>query len=145
MNNCEKYRNLLVGLLDRELNPQETTEVNEHLMRCAQCRMEYEQLRETSGKLESVTFAEPQDEILRQLWRSPFNRLSRIGGLLMVIGGYVALVAFALFEMFTGGDEGIWFKVSIAAILIGFIILLIQVIRERLKTYAKDPYREIER
>ncbi len=145
MKNCEKYRNLLVGLLDQELSAQEATEANEHLTFCAQCRQEYDQLCETSGKLEAVAFAEPQDEILRRLWRSPFSRLSRIGGLLLVIGGYVALLCFALFEFFSSGEEGIWFKVSMAAIVIGFVVLLIHVIRERQATYSKDPYREIER
>ena len=145
MKDCEKYRTMLVGLLDRELSPQESIEVNEHLARCAECRMEYEQLRETSGKLEALTFSEPQDEMLRRLWRSPFSRLSRIGGLALVIGGYAALIGFGLFQFFTSDTEKTWNKVSIAAIGIGFLILLIHVIRERLKTYRNDPYREIER
>lgn len=145
MNDCDKYQTMLVGLLDRELNPQEAIEVNGHLARCVACREEYEQLRETSGKLETLAFSEPQDEMLRRLWRSPFSRLSRIGGLVLVIGGYAALIGFALFKLFTSDTEEIWSKVPIAAIGIGFVILLIHVIRERLKTYKKDPYREIER
>lgn len=145
MNDCEKYRTMLVGLLDGELSPQEAAEVNEHLARCAGCRREYDQLRETSGKLEALTFSEPDDEMLRRLWRSPFSRLSRIGGLVLVIGGYAALIAFALFQFFTSDTEETWNKLSITAIGIGFLILLIHVIRERLKTYKNDPYREIER
>ena len=50
MNNCERYRHLLVGLLDRELDPKESAEVNEHLMRCPECREEYEKLREYRRK-----------------------------------------------------------------------------------------------
>lgn len=145
MNDCEKYRTMLVGLLDGELSPQEAVEVNEHMARCLACRREYDQLRETSGKLEALAFSEPDDEMLRRLWHSPFSRLSRIGGLVLVIGGYAALIAFALFQFFTSDTEKIWNKVSIAAIGIGFLILLIHVIRERLKTYKNDPYREIER
>lgn len=145
MNNCEKFRPMLVGLLDRELDPQESAEVNEHLMRCSACREEYERLRETSGKLESVAFEEPSDEVLRRLWRNPFSRISRIGGILLVIAGYAALIGFALFEFFTSGEEGFWIRVPVAAIAIGFLILLLLVLLERVKTYGKDPYREIER
>ena len=145
MNNCEKYRHLLVGLLDGELDPQETMEVNDHLMRCSQCRDEFEQLRETTGKLESVTFETPSDETLRRLWKNPFSRLSRIGGLLLVIMGYAALIGYALFVYFTSGKEVIWNKLSVAAIVIGFIILFVHVVVERVKTYGKDPYKEIEK
>ncbi|MBN2242348.1 MAG: zf-HC2 domain-containing protein [Acidobacteria bacterium] len=145
MNNCEKYRGLLVGLLDRELNPQETVEINEHLVRCAGCREEYERLRDTSGKLEAVSFEEPSDEILRRLWRNPFSRLARIGGIFLIVAGYAALICYALFQFFTSGKENFWGKVPIAAIGIGFLILLLLVILERVKSYGKDPYREIKR
>jgi hypothetical protein len=145
MSNCEKYRPLLVGLLDRELDPQESAEVNEHLIRCSECREEYEKLRETSGKLESVAFEEPSDEVLRRMWRNPFNRLGRIGGISLIVAGYAALICYALFEFFTSGKENFWARVPVAAIVIGFLILLLLVMLERLKTYRKDPYREIER
>jgi hypothetical protein len=145
MNNCENFRYLLVGLLDGELNPQETAEVHEHLRRCSKCREEYGTLRETSEKLEAVNFEEPSDEILHRLWRNPFSRLSRIGGLLLVLLGYLTLIGYAVFKFFTSGNEEIWDKLPIAAILIGFIILFVLVILERVKTYKKDPYRGIER
>ena len=145
MENCEKYRHLLVGLLDKELNPQESAEVNEHLLRCSTCREELERLGETSSKLETIAFEEPSDEVLRRLWRNPFSRISRIGGLLLVLGGYAALIGFALFEFFTSGEEDLWVRVPVAAIIIGLLILLLLVILERVKTYGKDPYREIER
>jgi hypothetical protein len=145
MNNCEKYRPLLVGLLDRELDPQESAEVNEHLIRCSECREEYEKLRETSGKLEAVVLEEPSNEVLCRMWRSPFNRLGRIGGIFLIVAGYAALICYALFEFFTSGKENFWARVPVAAIVIGFLILLLLVILERVKTYRKDPYREIER
>jgi anti-sigma factor RsiW len=145
MNNCERYRHLLVGLLDRELDPKESAEVNEHLMRCPECREEYEKLRETSGKLESIAFEEPSDEVLRRLWRNPFSRLGRISGIILIVAGYAALICYALFEFFTNGKENFWVRVPVAAIVVGFLILLLLVILERVKTYRKDPYREIER
>ena len=145
MNNCQHYRHLLVGLLDRELNPQETVEVNEHLIRCSECREELARLRETSGKLEAIAFNEPSDEELRRLWRNPFSRISRTSGIFLIVIGYASLIGYSLFVFFTQGKEVIWIKLPVAAILIGFIILFVLVILERVKTYRKDPYREIER
>lgn len=145
MNNCEKFRPLLVGLLDGELTAREKTEVNDHMIRCAGCREEYERLRETSGKLEALSCDEPTDEVLRRLWRNPFSRLSRVGGILMVVLGYAGLIGFGLFKFFTGKEGEFWAKVPMAAIIIGILILLVLVVLERVKIYGKDPYREIER
>ena len=46
----ERYRPLLMGLLDGELSPQEVREVNEALMRNADLRNEYEKMREGVGQ-----------------------------------------------------------------------------------------------
>ena len=36
-------------------------------------------------------------------------------------------------------------KMGLAAVALGFLILLLQLIRERVKTYKTDPYKEIQR
>lgn len=145
MNDCESYKGLLVGLLDGELTPEEIFRVNEHLTRCDACRKAYEQLRETSGKLASVSFKEPTDVALERVWKSPYSRFARNASLGMVLGGYALLIAYALYEFFTNGKEALPEKVAIGAIVLGFVILLGQLILERIKSYKTDPYKEIER
>ena len=145
MNNCEPFKGLLVGMLDGELTPDEARQLNEHLSRCAGCRTEYEQLRETTGKLMAISFQEPDDLALEQIWRSPFSRLTRNAALLMIIGGYAALMSYAFFELLRHGREELLPKVSLAAIVLGFSMLLLQLIRERVRTYKTDPYKEIKR
>lgn len=145
MNNCESLKGLLVGLLDGELTPDEARQVNEHLTRCAACRKEFEELRETTGKLAGISFQEPTDVVLAQVWGSPFSRLARNTSLVMIIGGYAALIGYGLFEFLTSGREALPVKTGLAAIVLGFLILLVQLIRERVRTYKNDPYKEIER
>ena len=145
MKDCHDYKGLLVGLLDHELTPDETREVNEHLIRCAGCRAEHERLRETTGRLAALSYQEPSDAVLAGVWKSPYSRLARNASLALIIGGYVFLVGYALFEFFTRGPEALPVKAGLAAIAIGFLILLAQLIRERVKTYQTDPYKEIER
>jgi anti-sigma factor RsiW len=145
MNNCEPHKPLLAGLLDNELTPDETRAINEHLTRCATCRRDYEQLRETSGKLAAITFDEPDDAIVAQVWRSPFSRATHIAAWLLIGGGYLVLAAIALHEFLTTGGEELAPRTALAAIVLGFLILLVQVVRQRCKTYQTDPYREIER
>ncbi|MBT3375677.1 MAG: zf-HC2 domain-containing protein [Lentisphaerae bacterium] len=145
MQDCEKCRQLLMGLMDDELTSEESTVVNDHLIRCAACREEYEGLRVSCGKLERVSFVEPTDEVLRELWRSPYSSLARSAGLVLVLGGYAGLIGYGLYEFLTAGREALFVKVAVAAIPLGFGILLVSVIRERLRTYKVDPYKEVQR
>ena len=145
MNECLKYKKLLMGLIDNELTSEEITEVQQHLTRCADCRKEYEQLKDTGAKIKKVSFEEPQDKILQSLWRSPFSRFARMSGLFLVIGGWLALIIYAIIEILKQGEEPVFTKVAIAAVFIGFFVLLATVIRDRLKTYKTDPYKEVER
>jgi anti-sigma factor RsiW len=143
MSNCESFKGLLVGLLDGELNPDEAHQVNEHLTRCAACRTEYEQLRETTGKLAAISFQEPDDAVLAQVWKSPYSRLARNGSLIMIIGGYALLIGYGLFEFLVSGKEELPAKMGIGAVALGFLVLLVQLIRERVKTYKTDNHLEV--
>lgn len=145
MNHCESFKGLLVGLLDAELTPDETRQINDHLTRCAACRAEYERLRETTGKLAAIPRPEPDDRVLAQVWKSPFSRLTRNASLVMILGGYAVLIGYGLFEFLSDGKEGLPAKTALAAIVLGFLILLLQLIRERVRTYKTDPYKEIQR
>ena len=145
MNDCESIKGLMVGLLDGELTPEEARQVNEHLTRCAACRREYEELRETTGKLSAISFQEPEDAVLARVWRSPYSRLARNASLVMIIGGCAGLIGYGVFEFLNSGKEALPVKVGLAAVALGFLILLVQLIRERVKTCKIDPYKEIER
>ncbi len=145
MINCEPFKGLLVGLLDGELTADEARQINEHITRCAACRAEYEQLRETTGKLAAISFHEPDNMVLAQMWKSPFSRLARNTSLVLIIGGYAGLVGYGLFELLTSGTKELPAKLGLAAIVLGFLILLVQLIRERVRTFQTDPYKDIER
>lgn len=145
MKNCDDYKGLLVGWLDGELTAEEIRLLNEHLIRCAACRADHERLRETTGKLEAGSFQEPTDAMLAQVWKSPYSRFARNASLFMIVGGYGLLLGYAGFEFFRSGRDVLPIKAAVAAIALGFLILLAQLIRERVKTHRIDPYKEIER
>ena len=145
MKGCEKYKGLIMGLIDQELTPEETSELNDHLVKCADCRVEYEQLRDTGSKIETISFEEPQDAVLKKLWKSPYSRLAKVSGLAMVIIGWLVLVVYGVIEMLKDNSEPFFPKVAVVAVFLGFFILLIYVIRGRMKTYKMDPYKEVKR
>lgn len=140
----ETYRPLLMGLLDDELSTDELLRVNEALRRSATLREEYEQLCADAGKLETLACLETPEAISRKLWKSPYHRFVRNSGVWTILGGYCALILYAIYETFA--EDG--FNVpglALAAIVFGSFVLLISFVRERLETLKTDPYKEIER
>jgi anti-sigma factor RsiW len=145
MANCEQYKGLLAGLLDGELTAEEAAELNNHLIRCASCRADYEQLRLTEKNLEAISFVEVTDEAARAFWRLPYSRLLRNASLALIIGGYASLIFYGVIRSLIEGTQGLFQNLAVTAIVIGFVVLLGLVIVERISTYRSDPYKEIER
>ena len=145
MSACEKYINLLMGLMDNELTPDEVNEIKNHLIKCKRCRDEYEDLRKTTNKINFVSFEEPQDAILKKIWKSPYSRLSRVSGFFLVLVGWLSLIVYSLFELLRNGEGPAFPRIAMAAIIFGFLVLLVTVIRERMQTYKSDPYKEVQR
>lgn len=111
------FKGLLVSLLDGELTPDETRQINDHITRCAACRAHYEQLRETTGKLDAISFREPSDAVVAQVWKRPFSRLARNTSLVLIIGGYVGLMGYGLFQLLTSGSRDLPAIMGLAAIV----------------------------
>lgn len=141
----EHYSELLSGLIDGELSPEEANTVNKHLSRCTTCRAEYESLLEDTSKLDTLSFREPQDEALDGLWRLPFSGFARYAGLLLVIGGYLLFIGFGFIEFLTNEEEDFVARFGVMGIVIGLLILFGIAVIERVISYKTDPYKEIER
>jgi len=144
MSNCEKYKTLLMGLLDGELTAEETQDVNQHLTRCQGCRDEYEALESTGKQIGKVTFVEPTEEELNRLWKAPYSRWTKNSGLFLVLIGWITLVIYAVVEALRDSQEPLFSRLAVAAVIIGFVVLLFNVIRERMVTYKIDPYKEVK-
>ncbi len=145
MNKCEKYQPLIVGLLDNELTSEEIQKLNTHLNRCEYCRKEFDEMKEMSAKLTLPSFKEPEDKILEQLWKSPYTRFTHNTGIFMILGGYLCFVGYGFYTFIVNKKEPVLPKIAIAALIIGFLILVFSIIRERMKTYKKDIYKEVKR
>ena len=145
MPDCKEYRVLMMGLMDNELTPEETADINKHLIRCESCRKEFDELSRSYSKLGSVSFSGPSDDELDRIWKSPFSSFTRNAGLFIVFAGWITLVIYSLVEFFRSDTEPGLPKIASAGIIIGFIILLYAVLSDRLRAFKTDPYKEVER
>ena len=145
MPDCTEYKVLMMGLMDNELTPEETADVNQHLIRCETCRKEFDELSRSYSKLEAVSFSGPSDDELDRIWKSPFSRFTRNAGIFIVFAGWITLIIYSLVEFFRSDTEQLLPKVASAGIIIGFIILLYAVLSDRLRAFKTDPYKEVKR
>jgi hypothetical protein len=145
MADCKHYQRLISGFIDKELTEEELTDLNGHLTRCRACRREVEIMKKSASVLEQLSFAEPGDKILNNLWRNPFTKTLRLSAFLALIGGWLTLAVYAFFQFLRDPVEPAIPKVAIAAMVTGAIFLFLYVAFERILTYKDDPYKEVQR
>jgi len=143
--NCSEYRALMMGLMDNELTEEESVKLNNHMIRCLSCREEYQQLKITSSKLDSIKLKGPDKDILARSWKSPYSKFSKNFGILLIIGGWLITMIYGAYEFIIQKETEAIPKYAFVIILIGIIILFITVLRDRLRSYKTDPYKEVDK
>ncbi len=146
----DRYKRLLMALLDGELAPGERAELDRHLEECAECRRELAEFRQLKEVTDMVRFREPEDVVWDGYWRGIYNRMERGIGWILVSVGAVLLLAFGAFRLveslLTDPTVSLLVKVGVSAVLLGVIVLLVSLVRERLFGLKHDRYsREVKR
>lgn len=146
---ADRARNLMMAALDGELSAEERAELDRMLAADEQLRAEWTKLRKVKEVTNTMGYREPPEEVWSGYWTSVYNRMERgLGWILASVGG-VILIAFGLWHAVHEilADSGLpgYIKIALFALLLGVVILLFSVLREKLFTRSKDPYREIQR
>ena len=141
----EEIQGLLMGLMDGELTAEEANEVSDLLRKNQAWRDEYESLLKAHEHLKGLSFEEPTDEVLRNLWKSPYSHYAHNAALFMIIGGVLFLMGFGLW-LIVSAQGAVWqVKVPVVAIAVGAATILFLKLRERIAAYKVDPYKEVQR
>lgn len=150
--NCQNWKPLLSGYVDRELTPEETERLTDHLSHCLECRSDLQELRDIEGvtaAMKDETTAPVNDVFWDRYWMSVYNRLERGIGWILLSAGASVLVAFAGWHLVTGfllDPSAPWIvRLGVGLGLAGLSVLGVSLIRERVRTYRHDPYKEVKR
>lgn len=146
---CESYKFLIMKSLDDEITSEEKRQLEIHLSECAACRQEYQELTELKGVTHEVKKRMLPEMAWEEYWQHLYNRLERgVGWILISIGaiilfgiGVYQFVAEILRSTQISGLE----KFGILALSLGFVVLFISVLREKLMARRHDNYKEIQR
>ena len=146
---CPDYKGLMMGYLDNELNEQEKKMFTEHLDQCPDCKKELAEFTELKQLADGVALTEPTDELWQQYWKNIYNRFERtLGWILMSVAAVILLIygGFRLIEEIVQDPTvDVVLKIGLVALIAGFAILFVSVLRERLYLRKKDPYKDIRR
>ena len=146
--NCEQAKILLSGLVDAELNPEEKKIISDHIGSCPDCRREYARLKKMKEVTDDMKYFDLPDKLWAGYWREIYNRVERGIGWIFLSIGAIILMAFAAWQIlnkfFLDPAEPLYLKLGVGLLLLGLIILLISIIRERLFSRKHDRYDEVE-
>lgn len=142
-------RRLMMRALDDELSPEQRAELDRALAHDESLRGEWEKLRTVKEVTDTMSYREPPEEVWDDYWVSVFNRFERGVGWILVTLGATVLVGYALWHQVQAllADSGMpgYLKVAVFAVLIGGVILLLSVAREKFFTRRHDPYKGVQR
>ena len=146
---CPDYKGLMMGYLDNELDEQQKKMFTEHLDQCPECQKELAEFKDLKQLADEVALTEPTDELWQQYWKNIYNRFERTLGWIFLSIAAIYLLLYGCFmlieEIIQDPTVADILKDGLVAIIIGFAILFVSVLRERLCLRKKDRYKDIRR
>jgi len=146
---CEKFKILMMKQIDGEITAGEKTELERHLQKCSECQDEFENLtslREVTREMKKQLLPEMAWE---EYWRHLYNRIERGVGWILISIGAIILFGIAIYHFVVDILESTQIngleKAGILTLAIGFVVLFVSVLREKLMVRRHDKYREIQR
>lgn len=141
--NPEELKLKVQALVDNELDEAEIPAVMNEIEGSYEMRREYVELLRLRRRLTASTVLEPPEEWFEAAARRPGRRIFGWTGNFLFIGSYVVLLGFALFTLFRGQDTSTWVKIGVAGVAVGFVVLLLRAIVDRIRESRTDRYKEV--
>jgi len=139
----------IMAFIDKELSTKEMLEIKKLIDREKLYRDKYNELMKLKEVTSDMKFKKLPDMYWDEYWHHIYNRIERGISWILISIGAIIVIFFALWgfvnELITDQQLNPILKIGILILLLGAIILLISVIREKLMVRRLDKYREVER
>jgi hypothetical protein len=148
-NDQDTFQVLLMKAVDNELSAEEKVMFEQYISQHPDYRDEWIKYKRLKEVTRSMKFKSPTPEVWDSYWIGVYNRLERgIAWTLFSIGA-VILITYGAFKFVEAliADPGLALIVKIGMVLVigGLVLLLVSVLREKLFTHKRDPYKEVRR
>lgn len=142
---CDRFRELMMARVDGEISPDDLRELEAHLAECEDCRRELDEMEKIAELVGQIELPRPSEEDMMNYWPSIYARIERGAGWGLLIAGVVIWVGYGVFAFLTSPGIEALTKLLVALPVIGVVMLLVSVIRERYHVSKTERYKEIER
>jgi len=145
----EEARMLMMAALDGEISPQERQRLDGMLAEDDRLREEWRRMTEVKEATGSMGYSPPPEEVWDRYWTSVYNRIERGIGWVLVSLGAIVLIGYGIWQWLERmlADTGMPFflKAAVFAVLIGLLILIVSVLREKISMGTRERYKEVQR
>ena len=139
---------MLMGGLDGELQAAEARRVEDHLAVCPACRAEMAAFRDLGEAADQLGREEVQVNT-EAAWEQIYDRLARGLGWLLLWVGLLLMAGYGLWalgsEFMLDGDVPLAVRGGLGAFVLGCLLLLVNILRERLHRNRNERYSEVDR
>lgn len=144
-----KFEELLQKFIGGDISENEGERFREHLVSCRHCQQEMNQYDALEDMMKKMKLKDPEDTMWEGYWSSIYNRLERGFGWIIFSVGAIMLLFYGLFklveQLIADPTVAIIVKAGILALLLGFAVLVVSILRQQLFAYRKERYREVQK
>jgi len=146
---CDEFAIKIMALVDGELSDDESRSVLDHIAVCDKCAGEYASLKKLKGVTGEMKMKKLPEFYWDEYWSHVYNRLERGLSWILISVGVIIILGFVVWEVLgqlvADPVMNPLLKGAIYVVVLGVVILLISIIREKLMVRKVDKYREVER
>lgn len=145
---CADARVLLMGFIDGELSAEEARELEDHLAVCPACRGELTTYQRLGHAADRLAKEEPfvNTEVA---WERIYDRIVRGVGWLLLWVGITVMAGWGLWvfgaEFLLDSEVPLVMRFGVGTFALGAMLLLINILRERLYRRKNERYDEVVR
>ena len=144
---CDLYKYLIIQYIDNEISDEDEIKLKTHLLSCSHCKREYEEFQNVRGVSKEMKNKILPDMAWDEYWRHVYNRLERGFSWILISIGAIILLGIAvyhfLWDILSSTQMTFLEKFGVLVLVLGFIVLFISVVREKLMVRKHDKYKEI--
>ena len=146
---CEDMKFKMMAFLDNELPESEIQLVKKHLEECTECIQKYKSLNKVKEITTEMKFKKLPEMYWDEYWSHVYNKIERGISWIFISIGVIIILTFAvwnaLLKLLNDSEMSTFLKTGIFIFIIGMVILLVSIIREKLMVKKVDKYREVDR
>lgn len=147
--NHDYYKILIEKRISGMISDSELHELNEHLKSCEECRHDLEEAEKMNKLLSGYKYKSPEDKLWEHYKSNIYAKIERgIGWIFFSIGAIILLVTSTFYfirDFLLDNNVPVFIRVGVALLVIGIVVLLISIIRERIFFNKNERYKEVEK